>query len=134
MKSTFDIDIKPLVLRGNPSLKTIYYDATCILCNNSIQIIKKFDRGNNFEFIPLQFSGKFIKGDNCSGFESIILREKNQIFQKSDAVFRIIKYLKSPVSWLYVFIVIPKVLRDWIYDFIAKNRFKWFGRNGTCEV
>lgn len=67
-------------------------------------------------------------------FSSIALIEDGKVYQKSEAVLRICKNLKKPCyigSWL---LIIPISIRDWVYDFVAANRYKWFGKRDYCEL
>ena len=65
-------------------------------------------------------------------FDSIVLVEKENIYDKSAAVLRIAKQLSGSIQLLYAFIVVPHIIRDWVYDYIAKNRYKWFGKIENC--
>jgi predicted DCC family thiol-disulfide oxidoreductase YuxK len=116
----------------------ILFDGVCNLCNLSINFIIKHDFKKQFLFaslqsdaakeILLQFSQKKIE------LNSIILVENNIIYDKSTAVLKISKYLTNGFKLFYFFILIPKFIRDWIYDLIAENRYKWFGKKENCMV
>ena len=60
--------------------------------------------------------------------------ENGKFYEKSTAVLRIAKYLNGGYKGLYVFIIVPKFIRDWVYNFIAKNRYKWFGKKDHCMI
>ena len=66
--------------------------------------------------------------------DSILLIEKNTLFTKSTAVLKIAKQLSGLYKLGYAFIIIPPFIRDTIYDFIAKNRYKWFGKKESCMI
>jgi predicted DCC family thiol-disulfide oxidoreductase YuxK len=66
--------------------------------------------------------------------ESIVLVDKGKIYFRSAAALRIVRGLKSLWPLLYFFIVVPKFLRDPVYNVLAKNRYKWFGKRNTCYV
>lgn len=66
--------------------------------------------------------------------ETIFLAEEHQLYEKSSAILRILKELKRPYNWLYLLIVIPKPLRDRVYEFIARNRYRWFGKRESCML
>jgi len=116
----------------------ILFDGVCNLCNNSIQFIIKKDKKQHFLFaslqsdaaqdILLQFQLK------NSDFDSIIFIENGKIYQKSTAILKISTYLGGLWKLNYGFIIIPKFIRDTIYSFIAKNRYKWFGKKNVCMI
>lgn len=119
----------------------ILFDGVCNLCNSSVQFILKRDKKNKFLFASLQSdaANKILlqfnaKNFNAKSLKSILLIENNRVYSKSTAVLRIIKKMSFPLSLCYVFIVIPKFIRDYCYDIIAKYRYKWFGKKDTCMV
>ncbi|MBI5325147.1 MAG: DUF393 domain-containing protein, partial [Ignavibacteriae bacterium] len=64
--------------------------------------------------------------------ESIILLKENRLYKGSEAVLSIVKKLKYPIPLLYFFVLIPKPLREFVYGYIAKRRYKWFGKRDSC--
>jgi len=112
----------------------VFYDGICGLCNDAVQFIIKHDRKTKFHFCAIQNSEAFINKELISTANSLVLFEKGKYYFRSDAVLRIIKQLNSPWYLLYFFIIVPKVFRDNTYDFIANNRYKWFGKFDTCIV
>ena len=66
--------------------------------------------------------------------DSIVLIEEGIIYTKSTAVLKIAKYLNNGLALLYLLIIIPKYFRDSIYNFIAKNRYRWFGKKDKCMI
>ena len=114
----------------------ILFDGVCNLCNASVQFILKYDDKNQFLFAPLQSDAgrKLLLQFNVENINlmSIVLIEDDKVYEKSTAVLRIGKKLRAPWNFLYSFIIIPKAMRDYIYYFIAKNRYKWFGKKDTC--
>lgn len=73
-------------------------------------------------------------GYSTDELESIILQEGESISDRSTAILRIAKELGGFYSLLYVFMVIPKGIRDLVYEFIARNRYRWFGKKDSCRV
>lgn len=116
----------------------VFFDGVCNLCNSSVQFIIKRDRKNKLFFASLQ-SDYAIKNlpstlsDN-DALKSIILKEGSKIKTKSSAVLTISKTLSGFWPFLYIFMIIPKFIRDGIYDFIARNRYKWFGKKDHCMI
>ena len=116
----------------------ILFDGICNLCNNSVQFIIKRDHKERYQFASLQSDyGISIKenfglpGDYT---ESIILLKDEKLYFRSDAALMISKDLNFPWSVLHAFIVLPKFLRDPVYNFIARNRYKWFGKKDQCTL
>ena len=118
--------------------KIVLFDGVCNLCSSSVQFILKLDKKNQFLFGSLQ--GKagqaYLKKFNlpADAFNSFMLVEGDELYTRSSGALRMMKYLGSGWQLLYAFIIIPKFIRDGIYNFIAKNRYKWFGKKEECWV
>lgn len=117
----------------------ILFDGVCNLCNSSVNFIIKRDKKNTFLFTPLQshLGKQIIKEYNIdtNKTDSILLYiPKKGITYKSTAALKVASHLGFPVKILSVFLIIPTFIRNWIYDFIAKNRYKWFGKKETCMM
>ncbi|WP_457611580.1 thiol-disulfide oxidoreductase DCC family protein [Lutibacter sp.] len=116
----------------------ILFDGVCNLCNSSVNFIIKHDTKEQFLFaslqsdaakeILLQFSTKKL------ALDSIILIQDSNIYEKSSAALQISKHLNGGYKLLYGFIIIPQFIRDWVYDIIAENRYKWFGKKEKCMI
>ncbi len=117
----------------------IFFDGVCNLCNGAIQFIIKKDKRNVFLFAPLQgtTAKAFFKSRNLD-FEktdSIVLYEPDvAYFVKSSAALKIGKTFGGIYRCLALFEWFPQSLRDWIYDFVARNRYKWFGKKDACMI
>lgn len=123
-------------MQQHSSDMVIYFDGECNFCNGTINFIIRKDKQQHFKFASLQSAqGQLIKEqiDNKT-LDSLILRIGEKIYTHSDAALHIAKYLHSPYNWLYIFIVIPKFIRNGIYSLVAQNRYKWFGKADTCMV
>jgi predicted DCC family thiol-disulfide oxidoreductase YuxK len=117
----------------------ILFDGVCNLCNTSIQFVIQNDKKNQFVFAALESSigQKIINQYNIdtSKLDSILLYSReNGLSIKSTAALTIAKQLNFPVNLLGLFLVIPSFIRDTVYDFIAKNRYKWFGKKEVCMI
>jgi len=123
------------IIKHNP---LVLFDGVCNLCNSSVQLIIKNDVKNTFMFSTLQNSLTInylaSKDSKHNEIDSIILITPSKIYTKSSAVLTISKHLKGLYPLLYVFYIIPKPIRDFIYDFIAKNRYKWLGKKDHCMI
>ncbi|GET33578.1 hypothetical protein PbJCM13498_24410 [Prolixibacter bellariivorans] len=115
----------------------ILYDGVCNLCNASVRFILKYEKNPRYRFAPLQggFASK-VRHEYAlpEDADSVVLIENNQIFTASTAALRIAKQLKVPWSWLIIFEVLPVSFRDAVYHWIARNRYRWFGKKDYCEV
>jgi len=118
--------------------KIILFDGVCNFCNDKVNFIIKNDKKDVFRFVALQSETgqKIITYLGIdSALDSIILYEPGYAyFIKSEAVFRIIKHLSSSVKLLLLFNFIPTSIKNLLYDFIAKNRYNWYGKNEQCMM
>jgi predicted DCC family thiol-disulfide oxidoreductase YuxK len=116
----------------------VLFDGYCNLCSSSVVFVLKRERGDVFRFASLQsdFAGRLLSdmGLDEDVPDSIVLVEGGQVYTRSTAALRIAKKLRPLWSALYVFCIVPKFIRDPVYDWIARNRSKWFGKRNTCFV
>ena len=123
-------------MKANKKQSIILFDGVCNLCNSSVQFVLDRDNKKQFLFASLQSDAakKLLLQFNheISNITSLVLIENDKIFYKSTAVLRIVKKLKPLWCSLYIFILVPKYIRDITYDFVAKRRYNWFGQRETC--
>ncbi|WP_417882091.1 thiol-disulfide oxidoreductase DCC family protein [Xanthomarina gelatinilytica] len=117
----------------------ILFDGVCNLCNASVQYVIKHDKNNVFMFAPLQGeTGQLIiekyQIDTAKTDSILLYTEGKGIVYKSTAVLKIAGKLGFPRNLLQVLLVIPPVIRNWVYDYIAENRYKWFGKQNECMI
>ena len=118
--------------------RIVLFDGVCNFCNGTVNFIMDKDKKRVFKFAALQSEagqrllGRF--GLKQSDFDTIILIEGERCYERSAAVLRIAKGLGGIWKIFYVLIVIPSFVRDFFYDIIARNRYRWFGRNDECRV
>ena len=112
------------------------FDGICNLCNQSVQFVIEHDKKNQFRFASLQsdFGQNFLKENNLDAtqFDSVVFIEDDKFYTKSSAALKISKYLDGITSLLTIFMIVPKPLRDVVYSFISKNRYRWFGKQESC--
>lgn len=122
-------------MNGNP---TILFDGVCNLCNGSVNFVNKRDKKSRIKFAALQSeTGQHLLQQYNLPFDvfnSFIFIEDGVAYTKSTAALRVSKYLNAFWPLIYGFIIVPKFIRDGIYKWIAKNRYKWFGKQGQCMV
>ncbi len=118
--------------------KIILFDGVCNLCNSSVNFVIKHDTKNVFKFAALQSEvGKELisKFDiDTSKVDSIILIDGEKHYEKSSAALHISKELSGAYPLLFGFMIFPKFVRNAVYDYIAKNRYKWFGKSENCMI
>ncbi|MEM7187269.1 MAG: thiol-disulfide oxidoreductase DCC family protein [Bacteroidota bacterium] len=118
--------------------KIILFDGVCNLCNNSVTFVIKRDKKDRFRFAALQEEPglSLIKqhGIDTSKTDSIILIENGKAYVKSTAALRVARYLGGLYPLSYAFMIVPAFMRNWIYDYVARNRYKWFGKKESCMI
>ncbi|WP_299547591.1 DCC1-like thiol-disulfide oxidoreductase family protein [Seonamhaeicola sp.] len=119
--------------------KLILFDGVCNLCNSSVQYVIKHDKKHLFLFAPLQGkAGQDVidtHNIDTSKTDSILLYTPGKgITYKSSAALTIAGHLGFPRNLMRIFFVIPPFIRNWVYDYIAKNRYKWYGKKDACMI
>lgn len=116
----------------------ILFDGVCTLCNASIDFILKRDHKNRFLVGALQepVSKKVLSNFQVddSYLDSLVLVENGKVYFRSTAALRIAKKLNRPWPLIYFLITIPAFIRDPVYNWIGKNRYRWFGKKSTCRI
>ena len=116
----------------------LLFDGVCNLCNSSVQFVLNKDKQNKFTFASLQSdAAKEILlqfGETNLNLDSIILITDAKIYSKSSAILKVSKLIGGFYSLSIIFYIIPKFIRDKMYDFVAKNRYKWYGKRESCMV
>lgn len=122
----------------NEQLQLVVFDGVCNFCNSWVEFLIKRDPKKRFNFAPLQSDlGKEIKAKyyiSEKDCDSILYIKGKKLFVKSTAALNILKDLGGFWTLFYAFIIIPKGIRNYFYDVIAKNRYKWFGKKDQCMI
>lgn len=116
----------------------ILFDGVCNLCNGFVTFLIPRDRKNHFQFGSLQ-SPKVIELLRAYHYmttelSTVILIEDDKLYTRSTAVLRIARRLGGIWVLAYPLILLPSFLRDWLYDLVARNRYRFFGRKDTCMI
>jgi len=119
--------------------KIILFDGVCNLCNSSINYVIDYDKKDVFRFVSLQSDlGKTIQdylGIENTSLDSIILYIPNEAYYiKSTAALKIMTTFSGAWKLMHVFTIIPSPIRDIVYNYIAKNRYKWYGKQESCRI
>ena len=116
----------------------ILFDGVCNFCNGAVQAILKIDKDKKFLFAALQSAaGQRLLAEyhlSKTDLNTFIFIDKGNAFQKSAAALKVINYLPGGWRLLKIFGIIPPFIRDAVYDLIARNRYKWFGKKEACMI
>jgi len=118
--------------------RIILFDGVCNLCNGAVQYVIKHDKKKLFYFAALQSeAGQGLLKKHAlspSDFNSFILVQNGKAYTKSTAALMVAKNLDGFIKLLSGFIIVPVIIRDAVYNTIARNRYKWFGKKDTCMM
>ena len=116
----------------------LLFDGVCNLCNSSVRFVIRYDRKHIIKFTPLQSDlGRSIGqklGIEGDELQSIIYYKNGRYFRKSRALIEVLTDMGGIWTFARMFLIIPIKLADWMYDQVAHQRYKWFGKQDTCMV
>lgn len=116
----------------------VLFDGVCTLCNRTVDFIVQHDRAGRFRYGSLQSdTGRALleKFDlPADSLESLVLIDQGRVYTKSDAALRIARSLGNPWGLLALLQVVPRGIRNRVYDWIARHRYNWFGKQDTCRI
>jgi len=127
-------------LPGNlgPDDRVVLFDGVCNLCNASVQLLIRRDPAGRLRLASLQSpAGQAILawcGLPADELDTMVFVEGGRAYFKSTAFLRVVRHFRQPWPWLSIGLLVPRPLRDWLYDRLARNRYRLFGRNETCMV
>jgi len=126
------------VKRDERSGAIVLFDGMCNLCNGAVRFIIARDKQRYFRFASLQSAcgQRLLQSDEVDKrrLDTIVLVQCNRVYTKSTAALQIVRHLNLPWRLFSVLFIIPKPLRDALYDWIAFNRYRWFGQRDVCLV
>lgn len=128
------------------SFPILLFDGHCNLCNGSVQFFLKNDRKKTIRFASLQSNlarqllsqaqlTELILSEqevNNEASGSMVYFYKGKVYTKSTGVLKALQQMGLPFSLLQIFLIVPKFIRDGVYRWVARNRYKWFGRKEEC--
>jgi predicted DCC family thiol-disulfide oxidoreductase YuxK len=116
----------------------LFFDGVCNLCNRSVDFVIRHDKKRKFRFASLQStSAQKILSDtsiDTRNPRSLVYYKNGKLKEKSNAILAIALVMGFPFALAYVFKILPRFLRNYVYDLIARNRYKWFGQANTCRL
>jgi predicted DCC family thiol-disulfide oxidoreductase YuxK len=113
--------------------RVVVFDTSCLLCSKFIRILLKHSNGRlQYTGFESEFAKKNLPENLLNYPETVVFYDEATILLRSEAVLAIVKELKYPIKILRVFKYFPLKWRDKIYNWIAKNRYEWFGKSDTC--
>ncbi len=118
--------------------RIILFDGVCNLCNSSVQFVINRDPKGKFHFAALQspFAQELLRNHGMLGQElySIIFIKNGKVYERSRAALEVARNLTGLWPLLYLFVVVPPFIRNAVYDWVAGNRYKWFGERNECMI
>lgn len=115
----------------------LLFDGVCSLCNGFVNFVIDRDPEGYFKLGALQSDAARPYLDtfeqDLQGLDTMVLIEDGKLYTRSSAALRVLRRLNMPWSLLYGFILVPKGLRDWIYEVVASHRYEWFGQRDQCR-
>ncbi len=124
-----------------PASAVVLFDGVCNFCNGAVNFIIDRDPRAQFRFAALQsdIAAELLKQrglvpDSSESSGTILLVEGDRVYHHSTAGLRIARRLRFPWMLSYAFIAVPRPLRDLVYRFIARNRYRWFGKSDACRL
>lgn len=114
----------------------LFFDGVCNLCNRTVDFLIRRDKKRVLRYAPLQGEAaqQMLKPEMIEALPSVVFVDKTGAYQRSAAVLRAVAKLGGLWPAVKVLLIIPRPLRDGVYNWIAKNRYKWFGKRDSCRL
>jgi predicted DCC family thiol-disulfide oxidoreductase YuxK len=127
-----------LISQTDPSAGPVaFFDGVCNLCNGTVNFLIDRDRRSRLRFAPLQgstFAALAASHPELGGIDSFVLQEGDRVHVRSSAAVRILMALGGPWRLAGALLAVPRPLRDRLYDFVARRRYRWFGKRDSCRM
>ena len=125
-------------MNGTVDGPILLFDGVCVLCNGFVRFVLAHERAPAIRFATMQSpAGQAIlaaHGLPLAGWDSNVFVENGQALQRSASFFAVLRHLRQPWSWLRLGRFLPAVLCDGLYDRVARNRYRLFGRHAACQL
>ncbi len=117
-------------------LRVVFFDGVCGLCNRMVDLLLAIDGEGRIRFSPLQgeLAAEQLAESVRTDTDSIVYLREGELYLRSNAVLWICRDLGRPWALAWIFIFLPRFLRDFLYDAVARNRYRLFGKRDTCRV
>lgn len=114
----------------------MFFDGVCNLCNGTVDFFIRRDKKRALRYAPLQGEAakQLLPPDMLEDLPSMVLIDKSGRFQRSTAVLKAASKLGGLWPAVQVFLIVPRPIRDAVYNWIAKNRYRWFGKKDSCRL
>lgn len=122
----------------NHEVAILIYDGYCNLCGAIVRLVKRHDRHSRFEFVPSQSErgGQLLTmaGLTQTGTGTVVLAFEDKFYMRSTAALKVFRLLGGGWKLMYGFIIVPRFIRDFVYNIVAKTRYRLFGRSDSCYI
>lgn len=114
----------------------VFFDGVCNLCQGSVRYLIKHDKKGVLKFASLQgnYAKDFVNETEIQSMQSILFFDGNMLYKKSTAVLKLSRLLGGWHQLLLLGYILPRFFRDWLYNIVAKNRYRWFGKKDQCML
>ncbi len=114
----------------------VFFDGVCNLCQGSVRYLIKHDKKGVLKFASLQgnYAKDFINETEIQSMQSILFFDGKMLYKKSIAVLKLSRLLGGWHQMLLLGYILPRFFRDWLYNIVAKNRYRWFGKKDQCML
>ena len=116
----------------------LLFDGYCNLCNNCVKFVLRHEKNTDIQFASLQSEVGLAllqkHAINPKEIDSLVLITQDAVYLKSSAALRLTKYFKGLYPLLIILLIVPVFIRDGVYDYVARNRYKWFGKQDNCMI
>jgi len=114
----------------------IFFDGVCGICNRTVDFLIQRDTNKRLYFSPLQgeTASNILSSSMIEKMDTIVFYNKGVIYYKSGAVLRVLYTMGGIWKLAIVFLIVPPLIRNFIYDIVANNRYQWFGKKEACRI
>lgn len=114
----------------------VFFDGVCNLCQGSVRYLIKHDKKGVLKFASLQgnYAKDFVNETKIQSMQSILFFDGKILYKKSTAVLKLSSLLGGWHQLLLLGYILPRFVRDWLYNIVAKNRYRWFGKKDQCML
>jgi predicted DCC family thiol-disulfide oxidoreductase YuxK len=114
----------------------LFFDGVCGLCNGVVDWLLPRDRHRHLKFATLQgtTAKNLLPPERIADLDTVVVWYKGRILERSDAILVCLSEIGGSWRWVIVLKIIPRFIRDAVYNFVAHNRYRWFGKSSTCRL